>query len=539
MLITGLISGANSARAQSSKESFRDQFSSSLIEFDGKDAPLSQNSSQRYPLALSYVFDNLMSWVPSGEKNNKVAACQASVLVEQSEEFPQNLKPCMGAWETGVNLVFPNLVNMLAMKLQHKQHPFLNPLTLHLPGGIKLRGLLALKGDLKKRPLVIVRSGIFSGIDQFVAERAWYIMLFEQAPFNILVLDNLTSTRSIENNSQFSFGGYDEGVQNIWIARALQKNQEPLSKIIESIHFFGISLGGHGTLYASLLNKLNSGKSPLIKSFIALCPVVDLKPTMMTLVHERGLKSALIDMWGRRRLSVVEKKIHLENAPTFSFLFRTVEEVSKTYKGTLLKDPSIKIPSGLRGVTDFWTLNDFWPYYEDVREPVYIFTTQQDPAVPLRMNTSRLKTELSTPEKTKNILDYNFSHGVHCTLPIAYDWGSMSELFRSLILRHSPGFKMSEQTWAQELPHSQYELLSWQVLSVDIPEDIATLQFRLKKGKTVLDQRVHFAISRSDFVFHDRTSSEDMINLVKRWLVLNLQPKVEGKQLVLSWKVAK
>ncbi len=40
--------------------------------------------------------------------------------------------------------------------------------------------------------MVILRVGIFSNVNEFKAERAWLMMLFEQSPFNVLVLENMS-----------------------------------------------------------------------------------------------------------------------------------------------------------------------------------------------------------------------------------------------------------------------------------------------------------------------------------------------------------
>lgn len=58
-----------------------------------------------------------------------------------------------------------------------------------------------------------MRLGIFAGIEDFYADRAWAMMLFEQSPFNVLLVENMTNTDFVENNSRFSFGDSDEGIQ--------------------------------------------------------------------------------------------------------------------------------------------------------------------------------------------------------------------------------------------------------------------------------------------------------------------------------------
>src|SRR5690606_24298542 len=116
------------------------------------------------------------------------------------------------------------------------------------------------------------------------------------------------------------------------IAKMLTQSSEPLAQIIDSIHVFGISLGGHGVLFSSLLNKHNSAKGrPLIKSFMALCPVVDLNNTMVSLTQS-GVKSAVVDLWSQERLKGLYTKIpSLVNFGSFEFLSTAIAEVARRY----------------------------------------------------------------------------------------------------------------------------------------------------------------------------------------------------------------
>lgn len=98
---------------------------------------------------------------------------------------------------------------------------------------------------------------MFGTSEEFKPERFIFMMLFEQSPFNVLVLDNATGPDYLAMNSKPSIGGFSEGLQNMWIAKTLTDPTEPLSQIIESLHMVGMSLGGHGVLFSSLLNEFN------------------------------------------------------------------------------------------------------------------------------------------------------------------------------------------------------------------------------------------------------------------------------------------
>ena len=87
---------------------------------------------------------------------------------------------CSKALETGHNNIFRNTYETLFLRLHPAQHPYARHVMFHLPGGIRLKGLLALKGDLRKRPLVILRLGIFSNTQEFFPERYLFMQMFEQ-----------------------------------------------------------------------------------------------------------------------------------------------------------------------------------------------------------------------------------------------------------------------------------------------------------------------------------------------------------------------
>lgn len=556
---------ANAVSATTPQQAFMEQFQSPRVWFPSVDHPILADAPGRYPAVLNFLFQSILGWTPTGSDKVLSEKCDVqtwgsrmrdprlAVSVQiQGGLVQKYLQECKGELETGDNGVLANARRMLSIGYNPQEHPFLRRVVVNLPGNVKLKGLLALKGDFKRRPFVILRTGIFSSIEDFRPERGWLMMLFEQAPFNVLVLENMTSGDFIANNNQFSFGGYDEGIQNILLAQLLKNPTEPLSRLVDSVHVFGMSLGGHGVLFSSLLNKYNSVPGhPLIQSFMAMCPVVNLKPTMESLTQS-GVKSAFVDIWGRRRLGGLEEKMPgMVQYDSFKFLNKAVSEVARTYHGGLSYMSAVKLPPGMKDGEDFWAANDFWKFYQDVQEPVMIWATAQDALVPYALNSQQILNK-QMKIASKNIRVVEFSEGFHCTLPIAYDWKFLSSMFQSYILSHSPHFTMNQQSLDLELNDSEWQsLLSAGPISthfeVDEPgrkKNFVNVEIKLinAKGKDK-SMNLSLPLSEFDFRFLNPTLSSSEKEMIVRWLNQNLQLRVRqaaGKSnLQISWPVAR
>ncbi|UOE99783.1 hypothetical protein [Bdellovibrio reynosensis] len=557
-----LLTFALSANATTPQRAFLEQFKSSRISFPPENSPLLGNSPGRYSYALNFVFENLLSWTPDGKTKEMSSHCVPAVWQErmmdprlaksaqlQGALVQKYFSDCKADLSTGDTGYFTNLVSMMSMKYQPQEHPFLRRVVFNLPGNVKLKGLLALKGDFKRRPFVIVRTGIFSSIEDFKPERAWLMMLFEQSPFNVVMVENMSSSDFVANNSQFSFGGYDEGIQNLLIAKLLKNPDEPISQIVDSVHVFGVSLGGHGVLFSSLLNKYNSGKTPLINSFTALCPVVQLQPTMLNLTHG-GFKSVVVDLWSRQRLLGLDQKLPaLLTHDNFAFLSKAITEIARTYKGGLSYISSVQLPPGMKDGNDFWGLNDFWKYYKNVEEPVLIYATQEDPAVPYFMNSQLLQNK-TIKYDSKNIRVIDLPEGVHCTLPIPYEWSAFTGLFQSYVLSHSPNFQMSQQGLEVELSDDEWAgffdknvKLHFEVQEPGKKVGFVTVEitFENSKGKEKT-MSLSLPLSQFDFRFLNKQMHPSEQEMMVRWLNQNLKLTwafVKSKPVLkASWPIA-
>lgn len=543
-----LIVVSSNVFAANPQRAFLEQFQSSRISFPGDNSPLLADSPGRYPEPLNFIMTNIISWIPTGAPKLMSTACSPEVWaarlqdprVQKSVQLQGALvqkyfQDCRTELETGDDGWFMNVRRMMTMKYDPQGHPFLRRVVVNLPGNVKLKGLLGLKGDMKRRPLVIVRLGIFSNVEDFKPERAWLMMLFEQSPFNVLMLENMSSPDFVANNSRFSFGGYDEGIQNIQVARLLTDPVEPLSQLVDSIHLFGISLGGHGVLYSSLLNKYNSPKrGPLINSFTALCPVVNLRATMESLTHS-GVKSAFVDLWSRQRLQGLDRKIPaLESFESFSYLSKAISEIARTYHGGLSYVNSVRLPPGVEDNTHFWELNDFWRHYKHVEEPVLVYATEQDPAVPYDLNSQQLQNK-ELKVDSKNIRVVELPQGVHCTLPVPYDWSAITSLFQSYILSHSPDFKMTERHLDVDLSDEEWKgffdqgsRVRFEVEEPGKKSGFVTIALEVEntKGKEK-SMNLSLPLSQFDFRFlnQDMTGSEQ--EMIVRWLNQNLKISID------------
>lgn len=562
LILMTIFSHASAALNQ--QQAFMRQFQSSRVQFADENSPFAGKSQGQYPALLKFLFQNVLSWSPTGEGKPLSAKCSPelwgtrlrdprmrSSVQLQGALIQKYLKDCGSELETGYRSPLASMTKMMTMEYHPQEHPFLHRVVFHLPGNIKLKGLLGLKGDFKKRPLVILRLGIFANVEEFMPERAWLMMLFEQAPFNVLLLENMSGTDFVENNSRFSFGGYDEGIQNILVAQILRDPNEPLSRLIESLHLFGVSLGGHGVFYASLLNDLNSPKGQsLYQSFMGFCPVVNLEETMDGVTSNKPFALA-VDLWSQKRLSRLEQKMPaLQDHENFAFLKKTVSEVVRTYHGGLSYVASVKLPPGVTDGAEFWELNDFWKNYKDVKKPVLVLANHADLLVRYDLNSELLQNK-SMKVDSNNLSVVDFEHGIHCTLPVSYDWKAISTLLQSYVLSHSPNFKLREQSLELELgDESSREfykdplVLNYRVQKPKPTENFArvAVEFENKKGQTE-SLKLNLPLAQFDFHFFNGEMSESEQAMVQRWMNQNLSLKLlsRGEQrpvLKVSWPLA-
>lgn len=518
----------------SAQRQFAGQFETSEIEW------ISQLQTPdlefgKYPFIIRFLLNDLLSWTPTGQRQVYSSGCEpkrwAQRLMDprikdiqlQGALLQKYFQDCEAELVTGLKSDTLNSLRFLTIGMDVADHPFMNRVQFNLPKGVKLQGLLALKGDFKARPLVIMRMGIYTNVEEAIGERFLMMSWFEQGPFNVLFLDNMTGALFVDQNKPLSFGGYDEALQNIQIARLMRDPKQPLSRLVSSVHFAGLSLGGNGVVYSSLLNEHNPflGKR-LINSFLGLCPVVSLKDSLERLTAP-GLNSAIVDFWSQRRLAGVVAR--LEQPPsTFQFLPSLVSEVVGQYRGGLTWDGSVALPRGLQNSADFWSVNDFLPRYRDVVAPVLSFVTRKDDLVPAALNSERLK--------ARNFKVVKLNEGFHCTLPTAYHWDIWPHLFNAYFLSHSP--EMKRQKTEIPIPvviDKSQRSINFEILPIQQERFV-----RLKIHGPFESKEIHLPLNGFDFTFHNSSLSVSEKQMLLRWLNHNLQLNIVGNDLVVSWE---
>ena len=526
--------------AQNQQQSFMERFQSKTIEFPGESSPYAKDSPGRYPAILKFLFQKVLSWNPDGVRGSYSAECDPALWqsrlntskvkspVLQSALIRRYLSECGTQLESGRSSGLSNFLKIMTLRFSNQDHPFLHRVVFHLPGNIKLKGYLALKGDTKKRPMVILRLGIFSSVEDFLPERFLLMQLFEQSPFNVLVLENMTGPDFIANNIDFAFGGYDEGIQNILVAQALSDPSEPLNALVDSVHLTGMSLGGHGVLFASLLNE--TAPKARIQSFLALCPVVNLRETVENL-DNRGYESQAINFWSSHRLEGLREKIpSLAEASRFHILSKMMKAVVERYPGGLSYTPEIALPKGMKDSREFWKQNDYWSFYQNVHSPVMVWATEQDPLVTFSKNAASLHQD--------NIGVVLFKQGYHCTLPIAYHWDVISTLLQSYILSHSPNFHLTEEK--MEIDMTEEKL---RAEDGSIHFDVGWVEGKEKFVRLEMHGfQLSLPLSSFDFNFLNPTLTPAEQRMLERWLQQNvsvtMKTEKEKKMLKISWKKA-
>lgn len=489
-----------------------------------------------YPFWYKWVVGSAHWWVPDGSTQVQSTKCdlqkyQGALLKSPNLAMTMReyLNQCEDEVQVTANFAPLQIYKLFNMKFQQHEHPYMRRVMIELPNGVKVKGLLGLKGDNQPRPLVIVRGGVHSTIDEMPPERFLAMQLFEQSPYHVLMLGNMTGLDFIEHNSKFAYGGFDEGLQNIQIAKLLTHPQQPISKKISQISLAGLSLGGHGVFYAAMLNQLNG--SPF-NSFVGLCPVVNLKPTMQGLLHPLW-KAWVVDFWTLNR----EKK-YFEKYPEIilpkasdvllrkqSILQILMDNIEKNYQGGLSYSPEIQLPQG-EVPQRFWQANDIWTKISSLNERFLILYNKTDPLVNPEENVKKLPDNLWQ----QAVLLQN---GVHCTIPIGYDWEFLRLSLETFLARGfaysrptnqfrlSPDGKL--QTIDQHLENQVLRKVQLEKVSVD------SLQLAFVDGDS---RRIELPVSWTDYPF--ASPQPAYFEMMQRWVQARVQVYSVGENIFLQ-----
>lgn len=330
-------------------------------------------------------------------------------------------------------------------------HPQVREFMVKLADGTRVPGILALKQDPRPRPLVIVKCGVFCSAAQTPSLKSYLMHLFDQSPFNVLLLANQTGMDYIYYNKRVTLGGWSEGYEVLEVGKWMLKNWEYKERI-SSLHLMGISLGGNAAVMGAAFNDkylLPSGNK-VFNSVTAICPVVSLRPTLEYLYGSTIVGRIFAKM---TRQHFTEARNYVTDVPD---LITDDRIPSKRYEmadyiGTLASE-SLQRRSIASTPTSFFKSNNFWNWKEEVKTPLLVWASEDDMVVNNRLNAEVIKND-DVYEKSGHVGVLNLKYGNHCAFSSAYGAQASAAVLRTFVLNHSPEF-VDEYAYKKQKPWS-------------------------------------------------------------------------------------
>ncbi len=548
----GLAFGQVASQTRSGTALF-DSVQSPFFQFQADFAPSVQGEDD---LLTPLYRADFLKYEPTGKQKVFSLTCEwqnrepreVKNFAEFSQKWNSYKDECAQTLQNGSTNGLRNFYDVMFTRLRLKEHPRIRQVSMRFPNGTVAHALLGLKDD-KPRPMVVFRLGIFSNIDQMYAERYLLMQLFEQSPFHLLAIESMTGSDFVARNKVRSFGGMDEGLQNLHVLKHLREKSEPISRLVSSLHLLGISMGGNGQLFTHIMQALQQSR-PWVNSTLLFCPPVNLQETLDYHLNHR-FRSLLTNMWARKRLSHLGQ----EDATLRKdyFLQDLLDKIAKGYTGPIEDASWIRWPTDWsQRKKDFWKGNAFFPLLKDDPTPLLIVATEQDPVVPYLLNSGQIARHQVDLGSAK-VLMWTLPEAVHCSLPGAYDWREMASIFQDFVLSQSPEFKRQEQSAVFELDneiktemlklgfHPRFEIL----LKENEPSATVRVKFYPQNEVSFFDERSlktrDFSISLAslDLGFEGTAKLPAEIEMTRRWLHQNLRLDYEKPgRIRMSWKVA-
>lgn len=391
----------------------------------------------------------LFDWVPTGAyASNLTRGCHFSVAEKimmehgvsnrkQSDNFQAWISKCEPELSRHNSEKFKVLLDFATAKYSMIENKNLTKVRIDLSNGYIVRGILGLKRDGKKRPLILIQSGVHSNAEDGPSSRNIIMQLFDEAPFNVLFIGSVTGRDFLEDNGVLTLGGIDEGRNLIEIAQMI-RSDAPFKELVSEIHVLGISLGGHGALYSSLYNSFLPEKP--IESVMAFCPVNNLGPTVES-VFDNSIRG-----WYYNKLTVDVFKSVYNNVPILGQLldwggdwsrdvtkaavqegtFRHYRAISQYQDWTYPPFNKVKVEKK----EDLWNLSQFVNQVDSITTPLTVAYSADDYLVLPNINSNVLLEKLKTSPK-ENIGVIRYAHGNHCAAAISDGWPTLSSMFRT------------------------------------------------------------------------------------------------------------
>jgi hypothetical protein len=388
------------------------------------------------------------------------------------------------------------LLKVDSLKYQLQLHPDFREIEISLPQGTKLAGFLALKRSTQPRPLVIIKCGIFCDNQPGGLGKLLTMHLFDESPFHVLIVENVTSATFVKANKRVGVGGMEEGRHIIEIAQILQDTSEIRHHITE-VHTISPSLGGHAALYASLYNDYHPLKNsrPAIASSMALCPVVNLENSFSDLftgikrdfVFSRMIRTLLGRIFPY--IDLLQERYDPAGDLSNDVIKGILSEANfEYYKDLEAQDFWFPFSKRLTSLSDLWERNNFVHQAHWLKMTPTLLVAADDDWVVRSSRNARLLDKAQITGKGSPINTLHLEHGSHCGFSLSYGWDYFGILIRNYVLSHSPQFSSRQQWREVPLPSSGLPQLKSgerhieQKWEVSAHSDTAQLTYKIWKG---------------------------------------------------------
>ncbi|MBO9666899.1 MAG: hypothetical protein J7501_08810 [Bdellovibrio sp.] len=330
-----------------------------------------------------------------------------------------------------------SLARMALDEYYFLQHPQVKKFVITLNNGTKVPAIMALKQDPTPRPLVILKCGVFCGATQSPMMKNYLIQLFDQAPFNVVLLANQTGMDYLYANSSLSLGGWGEGFESLQVGKWLREKWEYRERI-SSVHLMGMSLGGNAAVFGASYNDLypmEDGKK-VFSSVVAICPVMTLKPTLEVLYNDNTVGTVFTEM---TKSQFRGARDHLTDIPDLL----TDDKFPKKsgmpdYLGSLAST-SLQRRGIASTPASYFKNNNFWNLTHRIETPMLVWASKDDIVVSNKLNAQVMEKD-EYYQNAPNVAVLNLNYGSHCAFSSAYGYQAASVVLRTFVLAHSPEF---------------------------------------------------------------------------------------------------
>lgn len=315
--------------------------------------------------------------------------------------------------------------------------------------GRVMEGHLGLKNTSEPLPLVIFKCGVTCNLDSKTTRKA-LMQFFDEGPFHVLAIPNMTGSVFVNNNKQMGYGGFDEGRFLIEVARYVRSPEFPYSKNFSTAHIVAISLGGLSLFYSALYQdaQILEGTKPVINSFVAACPVVDMErslrqvfvnPLARFVFGKTIVEHARYTIDAQSPIKIIEDWFTspFSRGDLVDFFGQAYSEVWQLYMRDIVWGSSPLKNVRINKTEDFWHYNQFQNYAHHITTPTLVWAPADDPIVQRESNASLLE-KIVTEKNLPAFKFLNTEAGNHCAFITNFGWGMSGTVIRSFILKHSP-----------------------------------------------------------------------------------------------------